>query len=228
MKLRTFLVVSVALVLAMLAVSAWAWTQIPADAEIPVHWGPDGQVDGYGPKWLGLLGIPAVAIGVVGLLALIPRIEPRRMNLERSGTAYVAIGITVIAFFAVLHLVAVMAALGSDVDTTAVAVMGAGAMFVVMGNFLGKTRSNWFFGIRTPWTLSSDLSWTRTHRLGGWLFIGIGLAVLVATAMIGTLVGLWIMIGGLMLSIVILFGYSYLVWRDDPSRIEASRTESAP
>ena len=218
MKVRSIVVIGGVIVLAMLAVSAWAWPQIPADAQIPIHWGPDGQVDGYGPKWVGLLGLPAVALAIVGLLAVIPRFEPRRANLERSSTAYVAIALTVVGLFAVLHVVAVMAALGSDINTTTVALAGTGVLFVVMGNFMGKTRSNWFFGIRTPWTLSSDRSWTQTHRLGGWLFIAIGIAVLVATLAFGPGVALWIMVGGLAVSVIGLFAYSYVVWRDDPAR----------
>ncbi len=218
MKVRSIVVIGGVIVLGMLAVSAWAWPQIPANAQIPIHWGPDGQVDGYGPKWVGLLGLPAVALAVVGLLAVIPRFEPRRANLERSSTAYVAIALTVVGFFAVLHLVAVMAALGSDINTTTIALAGTGVLFVVMGNFMGKTRSNWFFGIRTPWTLSSDRSWTQTHRLGGWLFVAIGIGVLIATLALGPVVALWIMVGGLAVSVIGLFAYSYVVWRDDPAR----------
>jgi uncharacterized membrane protein len=101
-----------------------------------------------------------------------------------------------------------------------VALISCGAMFVVIGNFLGKTRSNWFFGIRTPWTLSSDRSWTLTHRLGGWLFIGTGLAVIVATALLGPDISLWIMLGLLLTGVVGLFAYSYVAWRDDPARRE--------
>ena len=220
MKLRTFLIVGGAVIVAMLAVSGWAWPQIPTDARVPVHWGFDGQPDAYGPKWLGLLGMPAIAAGVVGLLALLPRLEPRRENLERSGTAYVAIAIAVVAFLGSLHVIAVMAALGSEINTTAVVVAGSGVIFIVIGNFLGKTRSNWFFGIRTPWTLSSERSWARTHRLGGWLFVGIGLAVLVTTALFEATVGLWILLGGLLASVVVLVAYSYLAWRDDPARGE--------
>ena len=218
MKTRTLVVVGGVFVLAMLAVSAWAWPQIPAEARIPIHWGPDGRADGYGSKELGLLGMPLVAAAVVGLLTAVPRFEPRRRNLERSSTAYVAIGIAVAGFLFALHVAAVLAALGSEADITAVATIGSGVLFVVIGNYLGKTRSNWFFGIRTPWTLSSDRSWARTHRAGGLLFVLIGLAVVAVTLAVGAQVALWVMLGSLGVGVVALFGYSYLVWRDDPAR----------
>jgi uncharacterized membrane protein len=218
MKVRSLVLVGGAIVVGMLALSVWAWPQIPADAQIPIHWGPSGEVDGYGPKWLGLLGLPVVALGVVALLAFIPRIEPRRENLARSAPAYIAICLVAIAFVAAIHAVAVMAALGGDVDVAAVALIGAGVMFAVIGNFLGKTRSNWFFGVRTPWTLSSELSWSRTHRLGGRIFLGLGVLVLVATVVVGSAIALWVMLASLALGVVILVAYSYFVWRDDPDR----------
>jgi uncharacterized membrane protein len=224
MKVRSLAIAGGAIVVGMFALSAWAWPQIPADAQVPIHWGPSGEIDGYGPKWLGLLGLPAVALGVVVLLSLIPRIEPRRENLARSAPAYIAICIAAVGFLAAIHVVAVMAALGNDVDVAAVALIGAGVMFAVIGNFLGKTRSNWFFGIRTPWTLSSEESWTRTHRLGGRMFLGLGLLVLLATVLLGSALALWVMLAALAIGVAILFVYSYLVWRDDPDR---NRTEAA-
>ncbi|MCC6617716.1 MAG: SdpI family protein [Chloroflexi bacterium] len=227
MKIRSLVVAGSAILLAMLALSAWAWFQLPDGAQVPVHWGPNGEPDGWGPKWLGLLGLPATAAFVLGLLALIPRFEPRLANLSRSAPAYVAIGLAVMGMLAIMHVAAVMAALGSDIDMSAVALLAAGAMFIVIGNFMGKTRSNWFFGIRTPWTLSSERSWAKTHRLGGRLFMAMGVAVVAAVALIGSEAAVWVMLAALALVIVVLFVYSYIAWRDDPARIEAGRTGSA-
>ncbi len=218
MKLRPLVIVGSAAVIGMLILSAWAWPQIPDDAQVPIHWGIDGTPDGYGPKWLGLLGIPILTALVVALLLVIPRFEPRRTNLERSATAYVAVGIAVTLFVTALHVAAVLAALGEDVNLGMVASIGIGLAFVVMGNYLGKTRSNWFFGIRTPWTLSSDLSWTRTHRLGGIAFMAVGLLVIVTALVAGPSVAIWVLLGGMAASIVGLLPYSYLVWRSDPDR----------
>lgn len=218
MKIRRLVIIGGALVLAMLAVSAWAWPQIPGDAQIPIHWGPSGEADGFGPKWVGLLGLPLVSAGVLALLVALPRIEPRRQNLERSSTAYVAIGIAVLAFMGVLHAFAVMAALGSEANVVRIVELGVGILFVVIGNYLGKTRSNWFFGIRTPWTLTSERSWTRTHRLGGYLFIGLGVVFILAALILAPEAFVWLLLIGIFGSIAVLFGYSYLAWRSDPER----------
>jgi uncharacterized membrane protein len=224
MKVRPLVVVGGAIVMAMLVTSAWAWPQIPADARIPLDWGPSGEVTGYGPKWLGLLGLPAGALGLVALLLLVPRIEPRRANLARSAPAYLAIGTAGLGLIGAIHFAIVLVALGNEVDISAVALIGSGVLCAVVGNFLGKTRSNWFFGIRTPWTLTSELSWTRTHRLGGWVFLAAGVLVVLTTLLLGSAVALWVMFGTLGIGLVAVFAYSYLVWRDDPARERTGAT----
>ena len=133
-------------------------------------------------------------------------------------------GIAVTLFVTALHVAAVLAALGENVNLGMVASIGIGLAFVVMGNYLGKTRSNWFFGIRTPWTLSSDRSWTRTHRLGGVAFVVIGLLVIVTALVAGPSVAIWVLLGGMAASVIGLLAYSYLVWRDDPDRQPARTT----
>ena len=116
----------------------------------------DGQVDGYAPKTIGLLMLPLIAAGVAALLAVIPRVEPRRANLERSGKAYGAIWVGVMTLFGLVHLLTVAVALGATVDMPRLILIGVGALFVVIGNYLPKVRPNYLMGIRTPWTLTSD------------------------------------------------------------------------
>lgn len=219
MNRRPMILVSLAVLAVMLVASGWAWLMLPADAQVPIHWGPDGQADGFADKTLGLLLLPATAAGVALLLAIIPRIEPRRANLERSGKAYGAAWAGVVALFGALHLLAVAVALGATVDMTRIVLLATGALFVVIGNYLPKVRSNYLMGIRTPWTLTSDRSWTQTHRLGGRLFVLEGLA-LAAAAVIGPsgeiLVAL--LLASVVALLVVLFPYSYVVWRDDPER----------
>jgi uncharacterized membrane protein len=94
---------------------------------------------------------------------------------------------------------------------------------LVLGNFMGKIRPNWFVGIRTPWTLSSKLSWNKTHRAGGWTFIVVGLVAIAAAFLAGGW-GIGIFLGTTMVGVIGLAVYSYLVWRNDPERIPPAGT----
>lgn len=218
MNLRPLLVTAALTIAVMLVASAVAWLQLPDDAQIPIHWNLAGEVDGYAPKAVGLLLTPAIAILMAGLLAILPSIDPRRTNLVRSGAAYTSIAGTAVVFIGLVHLAVVWAALGNSLDIPRLMGVGAGVLFIVIGNFMSKTRSNWFMGVRTPWTLSSELSWTRTHRLAGRLFALVG-AITIVTAITGIPELIIGTIGvGTFVIVAILVVYSYLVWRDDPDR----------
>jgi uncharacterized membrane protein len=203
----------------MLLLSAWAWFQLPADARVPIHWGPDGQVDGYADKTIGLLLLPLTTLGVAALLWVIPVIEPRRANFEKSGKAYGAIWVAVVLMLAAIDVVAVAAALGVELDMTLIVLTPTGTLFIVIGNYLPKVRSNYMMGIRTPWTLTSDRSWDRTHRVGGRLFVVEGIVfILVGLLRPAPEVMFVVLIGGIVLMPVIVFVYSYRVWKADPAK----------
>jgi uncharacterized membrane protein len=87
-----------------------------------------------------------------------------------------------------------------------------------MGNVLTTVRSNYMFGVRTPWTLSSELSWDKTHRLVGRLFVVAGIGVFAASLLGQLLLVFWLLMGSVVVVLVVGFAYSYLVWRDDPDR----------
>jgi uncharacterized membrane protein len=61
--------------------------------------------------------------------------------------------------------------------------VGFGLFFILLGNYLPRVPQNWFIGIRSPWTMSSEVVWKKTHILGGWLFILMGLVLIILTLM---------------------------------------------
>ena len=121
-----------------------------------------------------------------------------------------------LAFFAVLHGVLILNVLGYNVSVGLFVPVGVGVMFLVIGYCMGRIRSNFMVGIRTPWTLTSELSWQKTHLWGGRAFMLLG--VLLALTGFFPASGWWIgvLMGGMLAMIVGLFVYSYLVWKDDP------------
>ena len=218
MKLRPLTIVIVASVAGMLAASAWAWGRIPDGAQIPIHWGLDGQPNGWAPKWVGLLLTPGLGVVLGGVFLTIPRFDPRREHLVASTRAWVAITGAAMLLLLAVHVLVIALTLGAKIDLGRLLGVGMGLMFVVIGNFLGKTRSNWFMGIRTPWTLSSERSWTRTHRLGGRLFIALGLLSVVLGLLASAEVVFYAILPGLGIATVGLVVYSYFAWRDDPDK----------
>ncbi len=118
--------------------------------------------------------------------------------------------------FGVLHVATLASASGLQVNMNKVAQPALGIAFVVIGNYLGKMRSNFTCGIRTPWTLSSELSWNKTHRLGGRLFFVFGLVMLVLPfTPIPMHAGWGIFVCGALLSAIIPAVYSYFIWKQD-------------
>jgi len=213
---KTMLLVSGAVVLVMFAISAFVWTRIPAGESVCTHWNAAGECDGHGSKFVGILLLPIVTVGMVGLFALIPRIEPRAANLAQSGRAYAVVWAALLLTFLALHTILMLDILGHDAGIGTIMPILVGLMLVMIGGSLSHVRSNYFFGIRTPWTLSSELSWDKTHRLGGKLFVILGLMLVVAPLVVTGEVWIYGLMGGTLVSVVTLAAYSYVIWKGDP------------
>jgi uncharacterized membrane protein len=215
---RPLLIVTAASLAVQLALGAWIVTTVGWEARVPIHWGIDGTPDGFADAWIALAIAPAITAVLGPLLAVLPRFDPRRENLARSSTAWVWICGSLLLLLAGVQLVVSLAARDPALDTIPFVGIGAGALLVVIGSLLGSTRSNWFMGIRTPWTLSSERSWELTHRVGGYLFIAVGIAAVASVLLLPASAFFWVLMIGLAASVAFLVVYSYLVWRDDPDR----------
>lgn len=213
---KRMLILSAFVVVVMFAISAWAWGQIPEGKVVPVHWGINGEVDRYGSKMEGLLVAPFIVLAIVVLFAFLPKMEPKRLNFALSQKPYHVIWGGLLLFFLALHLMMIWATLGNAVNIALFMSLMIGALFIVMGNYMGKIRQNYFMGIRTPWTLASELSWNKTHRLGGKLFVAIGLAQIVSAFFSNPFITFGTLMGGIVILLVATTVYSYQVWKSDP------------
>lgn len=213
---RPLVIFSAVVVGLMLLGSAYVWLQTPAGAQIPVHFDATGTPDRYGGKAEGLLLLPAITLALCVMLRFLPNLEPRRLNLMQSIRVYRLVWGLVVGLMLFIHIGILLSVMGYNVNMVALVPLFVGLMLALIGNYMGKIRSNWFMGIRTPWTLTSELSWNRTHRLGGRLFIALGLLV-----MLGGLAGSswWAVIVavGSLAMVAVLFAYSYMVWKQDPA-----------
>lgn len=227
-KVRTMVWVSLAVFGLTLAMAAYAWAILPADAQVPIHWNAAGEVDGYAGKVFGLGLTPLLTLALTALFAAIPRIDPRGDNILRSWEAYRIIWIGTLVLMLGIQAITVLAAFGRGINAGFLIPAGVGVLFVFLGNAMGKIRPNYMFGVRTPWTLASEVSWNKTHRLAGWLFVGLGLFMIAGSAFGEGELWVWGLLAGVGLLLVVTFGYSYWVWKNDSDRIPATLSPPKP
>ncbi|MBX6332236.1 MAG: SdpI family protein [Gemmatimonadaceae bacterium] len=197
------------LILAGYLFSAAVYSHLPP--RVPTHWGLHGP-DAWGSRAFGALFTPTFALALWALLRWLPTIDPRRASYAKFGSTYELFVIATVAMMIVVHVLALGAALGWPIRIESAAPALVGALFIVIGNALPRARPNWFFGVRTPWTLSSDAVWERTNRVAGYVMTAIGVAVVVS-AFVSTLSMLVVLLGGGAVLVVTALAYSYVLWR---------------
>tara|TARA_R110002072_G_scaffold196660_1_gene354031 strand:+ start:728 stop:1414 length:687 start_codon:yes stop_codon:yes gene_type:complete len=203
------------------AFSWYGWTHTAPGDQIPVHFGLNGEADRFGSRAEGFLVMPAFLVGLAFLMSIVPTIDPRGKNVRRSRPVYLAGWLIGAAAIAGAQGFITWTAVGGqpDADLLSRSVTGfVAVIMLVLGAVLGKARPNFFVGIRTPWTLSSDLAWDKTHRWGGRLFLVLGIAGL-ALALLGPVpISAVLTIAALLGVAIGLVVYSFIVWKKDPAR----------
>lgn len=192
------------------AASLWAWPRLPDT--LPTHWDSSGRVDGTSSKPFALFLLPAVAAAVAVALRFLPRIDPRRANYEKFRSSYDLMVTLSVAALLAIHLITIASALGSAIPVAKVVAASLGVLLVAIGNVLPRARPNFFFGIRTPWTLSSDSVWMRTHRVGGYALVAGGL-VQIVVAFVGAPQAAMVPVAIILAISIGLVAYSYVLWR---------------
>ncbi|MFC7176275.1 SdpI family protein [Halosegnis marinus] len=160
--------------LAGLLVAASAVVGLVAAPDLPArmatHWNAAGVPDGTMPRTVALVFLPAIAAGLLGLFALLPRIDPLGGNVAAFRPAYDGFVVALSAFLAALHVGIVAFNLGYVFDFTLFVLAAVAGLFYCVGLLLEHVERNWFVGVRTPWTLSDERVWDRTHALAARLF----------------------------------------------------------
>ena len=192
--------------------SIYVYPMLPS--EIAVHWNGAGQVDGYGNKFIGLFLFPAIATIVFLFLVIVPYIDPFRENFKKFRKEYNLSIVLMVFTFMFFNALSLAWNLGIRFNFARAAAPMLGMMFFIMGTILPRTKRNWFFGIRTPWTISSDMVWEKTHKIGGLIVKVSGII-----AMFGILVpadfAFVVAIVPLAVSLVWLIIYSYILFRKE-------------
>lgn len=197
-------------ILIALGVTAAVWSDIPE--RVPTHWNVRGEPDDFGSRTMGALMLPLTALAVFVLLRLLPRIDPRRANYDRFADTYDWLLVFIVGAMVLMHLVMIGVYLGVPIAIERAFPAIIGLLLIGVGNMLPRARSNWWFGIRTPWTLSDERVWARTHRIGGYAMMAAG-GMLLLTAAMPSVFPMWLAIALAVSAALAPAVYSYFLWR---------------
>lgn len=189
--------------------------QLPA--QVPSHWDINGQVNGYSSKITTVVFMPSLNLALYFLFLIIPKIDPKRANYQNFGGAYSIIRWALHLFLMGTYLFTLYNALaigrGQKTPDVSGVILGAVALlFIVLGNYMGRFRHNYFVGIRTPWTLASEEVWQKTHRLAGKLYVGAGIIAL-SGLFIGGMVRFWLFMVPIIGANLLAMGYSFWLYQ---------------
>jgi len=155
------------------AYAAFSYAGLPNP--LPTHWDAAGNVNDTMDKPYGVAALLSVPVLSWLLFKIIPVISPRGFRTDEFADVVNVLMVVVVIFGSVIGLFALLAAQGGAINISKAVVGCVGVLLILIGNYMGKMRKNFFIGIRTPWTLASDEVWAKTHRLGGWCFVVAGI-----------------------------------------------------
>ena len=204
-------IITIIIILISFAVGVYFYPQFPD--KMASHWNIQGEVDGYISKFWGAFLMPIVCLGLFLLFLLIPRIDPLKRNIEKFRKYFDTFIVLIILFLFYVYLLTVFWNVGISFNMSRVILPAIGILFYYIGVLLKHAKRNWFIGIRTPWTLSSDNVWEKTHKLGSKLFKTAGVIALLGIFFQS--LAIWLILVPVILVSVYTIFYSYFEYKKE-------------
>ncbi|HMZ06434.1 MAG TPA: DUF1648 domain-containing protein [Anaerolineales bacterium] len=213
MSTRTTSIIVLSLIAFTVLAGILLWGQLPE--QMASHWNANDEVDGYMSKFWGVFMMPLITLGIFALFAVIPNIDPLKANIAQFRGVFNWFIIFIAVFMLYIHGLTLAWSLGyQNFKMSTVMLPFLGILFIFIGYMLKRARRNFFIGIRTPWTLSSDIVWDKTHQLGSVLFMFSG-AMAIIGSFFGGMFAFWLLFTPLMISVIATIIYSYILYRKE-------------
>ena len=161
-------IIILGIILISFAIGIYLYSQMPE--KMASHWNTQGQADGYLTRFWGLFLMPIISIGLLALFTLIPKIDPLKANIEKFRKYFDGFIVLMMFFLFYVYILTLLWNIGLRFDMGQLMIPALGMLFYYAGILMENAKRNWFIGIRTPWTLSSERVWDKTHKIGSKLF----------------------------------------------------------
>lgn len=178
--------------------------------QIPTNWGIDGHVSYGGKSQIWIVG--GMAPLFAGLFYVLPYIDPKRQNYRKFPKVYQSFQLFLQVFLlAMMGIIITESFRPGTIKVSMVVTAMCSLLFMMLGNMMPKFRQNFFCGFRTPWALSDETVWNKTHRLGGRMMFGAGIIGLAGVIFPSDKVRMGMLTGPVLVAIVVPYVMSH-VW----------------
>jgi uncharacterized membrane protein len=202
--------VALALLAGSAAVAAGVYARLPE--AMPIHFDVRGQADSFVSKSIGAWLLPLLGLGAWALVRFTPVLAPKTADSRGAAAPFGAVAFVLAASFSALQVVVLRAALSPSMRLGGAAAIVLGVTWLSFAQLFPKLRRNRFVGVRTPWTLTSDENWLRTHRVAAYA-AAFGGAVAVVAGLIGGQAGFGIAVAAVLSSAIAPAIYSFALAR---------------
>ena len=179
--------------------------------QIPIQWDVSWKAAKFAPKeYVFLFG--ASPLLMLLLFEVLPKIDPKKKNYNKHAKSYRIMEVAIVLLMIMMTWCTIAGSIYETLDMGIIMPVTLGLIFIVIGNYLPRVKSNYFLGVRTPWALANDQCWRKTNRFGGYLFTLVGALLLLGGIFRSQIISYLIMIfliGGIGAN----FYYSYAVYK---------------
>lgn len=174
---------------------------------ITIHWGIDGQANGFSSKAFGLFFMPILSIFLLVLFTFLPQTDPYKENFSEFKKYFENFVNLILGFLFYIYILTLIWNSGYQFNLIQFMSPAIGVIFYYAGVLMLHAKRNWFVGIRTPWTLSSEIVWKKTHKIGGKLFKVAGILSLIGIIL--PQYAFFLIIAPIIIVTIFVFIYSY-------------------
>lgn len=176
------------------------------------HWNSKGEVDGYLSKTTSIILIPIIMLILYFAFTIIPKIDPLKKNILSFQKEFNNFIIIFFLFLFYIHLLTILYNIGIIFNLSKFMLPALGILFYRMGILISRSKRNWFIGIKTPWTLSNDFVWDRTHRISGNLFKISGIIIILSIFLFKY--AFLILLILIVFTLIFVYAYSYYLYKN--------------
>jgi len=205
---KTKIIISSVITILPLLFGLIIWNDLPDT--MTTHWGFNGEADGFSSKGFAVFFLPIFLLFTHLFCLVVTSLDKKQANQNKKALEFVFWIIPIVSLLTNGMMYAV--ALGKDVSFEIITPVMLGVCFILVGNYMPKTKQNHTLGIKISWTLKNEENWNKTHRISGKVWT-IGGIIILLSALLPIKAMMLVMICTTLAIVIIPFIYSYRLYK---------------